>query len=126
MKQIYLFDFNKANRISRPFSGPVYLSAFGLPGLEYEVNEKGDFVSEVEESFIYFEKLLYDDVYDVNCTGIQEDGIIASEPLTDDCGCLITLDYCRTSLYLSEPGIFQAVYSGPGREDTALIFYQEG
>lgn len=125
MRQIRLFHRNKSNRTSRPFSGPVFLSAFGLLPQEYEVDADGK-MTETEEDFIYFEKLLYDGVYDVTCEGIQEEGIIAAEPLRDECGCLIKLDHCRTGIHLDEPGIFQAVYSGPNRANVALIFYQEG
>lgn len=96
-----------------------------MAGEAFDVDEDGALTGIIEGDVVYFERLLYDGVYDIDCSGIDEKGVIASEPLRDECGCVIVLSACHNVLRIDEPGVFRAIYEGGGRDGASVVFYQE-
>lgn len=128
MRHTYLFEFGKTNMVSRPFSAAdrMVVIGFGLRPLEFTAKPDGTLDKLSECDYVTFERLLYDEVYDLHkCTGINEQGVIASVPVNDGCGKLIRLDHCNNTVWLNEPGIYRAIYHGEGRPEAALIYYNE-
>lgn len=126
MRHTYVFEMGKTNTVSRPFSpaGEVFIVGFNMRGLEYTKNPDGTLGEIHDCDYVIFERLLYDGVYDVTkCDGISEQGIIAAVPVKDHCGNIVKLNHCNNTLWITEPGIYRAVYHGDGRPDAAVVYY---
>lgn len=124
MKNHVLFKSGGTDKVSRFFNGDVTLFAFGLTPSTYEKDERGALLEFECGDSISFERVLVDEVYDIDCKGLKEDGVMDSAPVLDDCGCVITLNACNNRIQLTDKGTYRAIYHGDNRPDITLIFHQ--
>lgn len=123
-QHVYMFEPNSAQMSSqRVAPGGAVVVGFNLAPSTWETDADGKVQIE-EGDYVYFERVLYDKVYDVDCSlEIDEGGVIASTPLLDECGCLVKLDACNNTIELPSPGAFRAYYVGQNRVDATVVFY---
>ncbi len=115
-----LFKKGGTDIVSKTFEAPAQLSVYGLSKTEHtEVD--GIVVDSECGDVITFERLIFDEHYDVNCAGIQEEGVLDSAPLLDEDGCELTMSYRNNSMMIEGKGTYRAVYHGDNREDITLI-----
>lgn len=121
--QKFLFEHDKSNLVSATFAAPKVVTAFNLTGMQ---TTKVDGVLQIEYcgDEIYFEQLVYDADYGLNCDGISEKGILGSELLRDKCGEVVKLSKCRNSVTLTRPGIYRAVFKGDSRKGKVVIAHE--
>lgn len=128
MRHKYIFEIGKTDTVSHPFSviDRVLITAFNLRPIEYTKKDDGTLKDFADCDHVTFERLLYDDVYDIDkCKNINEMGVIASAPVLDECGNTVKLTHCNNTVWLEQPGLFRAVYHGDGRPEAAVVYYQE-
>lgn len=115
-----LFDLGGTETVSANFQAPAQLTAFNLSPIK--TTEVNGVVTDMEcGDTITFERLAYDDKYDISCKGIDEAGVRASTPVLDECCCEVTMSDCENVITLEGKGLFRAVYHGDNRENILLI-----
>lgn len=114
-----LFELGKTDTVSKTFTAPAQLTAFGLTK-DKHLEENGIVTESICGDYISFERVVYDATYDITCQGIDEQGEIASEPLLEE-GCEVILTYANNSLQLEGRGTYRAIYHGDNRENIMLI-----
>lgn len=121
--QKFLFEHDKSNMVSATFAAPKIITAFNLAGMQ---TTKVDGVLQIAYcgDEIYFEQLVYDEDYGLNCNGIDEAGRLGSALLRDECGGIVKLSKCRNSVTLTRPGIYRAVFRGVSRKGIILITHE--
>lgn len=87
-KHTFLFNVGKTFTVSRPFHAGVFVVGFNMKKAEYTKRDDGALAEYIDCDKVTFERLLYDDVYDLNkCrTDVLEAGVIFAEPVRDGCG----------------------------------------
>lgn len=118
MSQV-LFELHGKNMLSPTFEAPAQLSVYGLLPMQVTY-EDGIPVEKVCGDYITFERVIFDDEYEINCKGIKEDGDLASAPLLED-GCPVRMDYGNNSMMIEGKGTYRAVYHGEHRENVVLV-----
>lgn len=115
-----LFEKGKTNLVSKTFESPAQLTLFNATPMSY--TENNGVVTAMEcGDYITFERVIFDTNYSVDCKGINENGVMASAPLTECDGCEIRLDANCNTLTLEQKGIYRAIYHGKFRENIILI-----
>jgi len=128
-KHTELFPLGKHNITSITFTTPAFIAGFHLSPDEYETDDVTgkETGNKRAGDYITFERLLFDGVYDINCGArINEAGIAAAAAVRNECGEEVRLDYCHNALWLTDPGIYRAVFHGNAREQAAVILYNGG
>lgn len=123
MKYEYLFEPSKPNRISIQFDVPddAQILGFNIKPRAYTTDDDGKLLDIIPGDCVYFERLLFDKDYAIDCQCIDESGVMASAPLRDACGELVVLNDCINSVIIDVPGIYRAVYEGEGRFDAHVV-----
>lgn len=128
MKATTLFALGKSNTESATFSGPVQITGFNLRPYHAQGVQVGDCGFKLEEEcgdYVYFEELLFDGDYEINCCkGIEEDGALLSEPLKNECGELLCINAHMNTVNIHKKGIFRAIYVGDGRPEAAVVYVE--
>lgn len=125
-----IFKPNSATTISSQIiPGGSTVVGFNIPEVTWEEvphpdNPDRTVVEFSDCEYVYFERVIFDNNYDITkCDGIDEGGIIATAPLLDDCGCPVILTACCNTIKLPEPGKYRAYYIGDSRPEVTVIFY---
>lgn len=136
MKHTYLLTPDSHDTTSPGFvvrkDESVFVAAFNLKPLMYEKNPDGSLKKDTVDScdYIMFERILYDFEYGLTaCKGtvtVHEKGIIASAPLRDDCSNIIAMTSCKDTLWITDPGLYRAVFVGNNRHGVSLVTYYNG